>query len=132
MEGKRTIPEDMVWQELGGQTVVVDPGRRVTWVLNSTATRIWREIRSGASVEAVARAISSALGLDAGLVFEEVASFCRELGRRGLLSDTSCLASAAPSWSARAGILWPVPQILQQARSPKPRRPSPEGTSGPW
>jgi hypothetical protein len=101
--------------------------------LNSTATRLWKELAAGVPVDAAARKLAGVLGADPARACEEFAAFCCELGQRGLLLNTAHLAVALAGRSSRSHVFGTAPRIIRQARLHKPPGggANPAGPTGP-
>jgi hypothetical protein len=123
----------IVWEEIGGETVVVDPARNTAWVLNSTATRVWKRLCDGLSPEAIAAELAGA-GRAASDVLAEISAFVAELSGLGLLRSGAVLAYA-PASPGAAGTsaapkaepsLKPAPRVRRTLPLEKgPKRPHP-------
>jgi hypothetical protein len=126
--------KDVVWDEVAGEAVLVRPSSRRTWVLNSTASFVWRRCDGRVTIDQIARALAAATGAEFRSIKEDVLAFCAEL-------EGACLLSPAPAsvpTSALAGkggafsVPYIPPLIRLKSLSARPRgRPSPRGISGP-
>jgi hypothetical protein len=76
---------DVVWEEIDGEAVLVSTAVQKTWVLNATASLIWKCCDGTISLETLARRIAGGCGREAGRVKAELVEFCREMEQRGLL-----------------------------------------------
>lgn len=126
---------DVVWEELDGEAVLVSTSAQKTWVLNATASLIWKCCDGQISLEAVARRLARAGGREAGRVKRELQAFCQILEQKGLLSTAraamgSMTGERLPAELCFAGLSLP-PQIKMETTSMGLRgRPSPRGVTG--
>jgi hypothetical protein len=101
--------EEVIWEAVDGETVLVEPRTGRTWLLNAAAARIWR------ACDGLTR------------FNQEGAAFCRQLALRGLLSPSAPLSGAGTAVCFSG-----VPAIRPHGFGTGPRhRPSPRGLSGP-
>ncbi len=99
--------KNVVWEEVDGGALLVDPATGARWVLNAAAAAVWK-LCNGTSV--------------AG----ESAAFCAALAGAGLLQPAAGLAA-----ESRMSVLGtPSFQALGAGHGAR-RRPSPGGVSGP-
>lgn len=89
---------DIVWEEFDGEAVLVSSSAKGTWVLNPTACFVWKNCDGRTNLEAMARHLAAAAGLEPSRVKHEVLAFCRELEEQGLVSAAR---HAAESLAAR-------------------------------
>jgi len=89
------IPDQVVWEELGGEAVVMHVELNTCCVLNTTGARVWRNIAHGTSIEEIALGLSSQSRYEVTRALSDVASFVCQLTKMGLLGDTVVESSAA-------------------------------------
>ena len=111
--------EQVAWEELDGELLLVQAGTRRMWRLNAAAAAIWR-----ACTGRVNACDGKALRLSS-----ECAAFCRRLERKGLLTEIGAPALQYAGPALRSG--GPLPQMQELSFGSGPRhRPSPRGLSG--
>jgi hypothetical protein len=101
--------DEVIWETLDGEALLVEPRRGRTWLLNAAAARIWRACDGLTRFNA------------------EGAAFCRQLASLGLLTPSAQFSGGgtAVCFSGR-------PTIRAHGFGAGPRhRPSPRGSSGP-
>ena len=126
--------KNVVWDEIDGEAVLVSTSEQKTWVLNATASIIWKCCDGTISIEALARRIASECGREASRVKAELASFCREMEQRGLLmggrASGAVYGESVPGSFCFKGFSLP-PLIKMESLSLGIRgRPSPRSVSG--
>jgi hypothetical protein len=117
---------DVVWEELNGDALLVSPPTGRRWTLNTTATGIWKLCDGGADLYDLVRRFST-------VSQREIAEFCSLFGELGLLTQGTAIA---PVQAASGGIAMmstePPPMFRELGvGSGSRRRPSPRGNSGP-
>lgn len=80
------IPEEIVWVEVDGETVVYDERRKQVHLLNPTASLVWSAIDGRASLGQIAEELSGAFGAEPAVVRSDVLELVRELTEMGLLA----------------------------------------------
>ncbi len=80
------IPEEIVWVEVDGETVVYDERRKQVHLLNPTASLVWSAIDGRASLDQIAGELSGAFGAEPAVVRSDVQELVRELTELGLLA----------------------------------------------
>ena len=121
--------EDVIWEELDGEALLVNPETKSSWRLNSTATLIWRHCTGAHGIMELARAIARKTGAELRRVEREVAAFCGELQQKGLLQTGAGLGSAPMAFSGLGS--YTTPSMLSRSLAGGRRRPTPRGNSGP-
>src|SRR6185295_14312035 len=86
----------IVWEELEGEALLVNPETKSSWRLNATATQIWRHCTGAHGLTELARAIARKTGAEVRKVEEEVAALCRRLEGAGLLRAATATSGSAP------------------------------------
>jgi hypothetical protein len=122
----------VVWEELDGEALVVNPATKSSWLLNPTATLIWRHCTGAHGLTELARALARTTGAEARKVEREAVAFCRRLQQAGLLRSSEAAAyGTAPM--AFAGLnSYSAPDMLSRGLTAgSRRRPTPRGNSGP-
>jgi len=125
---------DVVWDEIDGEAVLISTSEQKTWVLNATASIIWKCCDGTISIEALARRIARECGREASRVKSELLDFCREMEQRGLfmggrVAGAACGESTLGSFCFK-GFSMP-PLIKMESLSLGIRgRPSPRNVSG--
>lgn len=76
--------DDLAFQGLLDQVVIVDARTRQVHVLNGTASRIWSLLEHETSAADLARALGQEYVVEAADAQAEVESFLRELEEKGL------------------------------------------------
>jgi len=135
MPGHWVRSKDVVWEELEGEAVLVSSSTEQTWVLNPTASFVWRHCDGRSGLEDMARSLANAGRQEIVRIREEIAAFCEELAGLGLLQPVPCVAGPAARQSAAyrfAGIYVPPGIRLHCSFGGGRRgRASPRGISGP-
>ncbi len=127
---------DVVWEELDGEAVLVSTTKQKTWALNAAASVIWKCCDGQISIEEIARRVAAACGREVGSVKREILEFCRELERKGLISISTMNLKTLSNQSlvanlSVAGFSLP-PKIIMESSSLGIRgRPSPRGFCNP-
>jgi hypothetical protein len=123
--------DEVVWEALDGETVLIQPRQGRTWLLNAAAAFVWRYCNGQTSSTEIARYLSHAGRHQTARVAEDVRAFCAELEALGLLSTarpTAALVTVEMSFSGP----YSPPRIRPRGFGVGPRhRPSPRGLSGP-
>ena len=122
--------KDVVWDEIDGEAVLVSTSEQKTWVLNATASIIWKCCDGSISIETIAKRIASECGREASRVKAELGDFCREMELRGLLMGERAHLSeqSIPGAVCFAGVSSP-PLIKMESLTLGIRgRPSPRGS----
>ncbi len=100
--------DDVAWEELGSEILLVHARTGARWILNATAAAVWQLC-------------------DGRRELAEAAAFCSGLRDMGLLREATCpqIAGAPVHFSA-------VPELrVLNASGNTRRRPTPRGVSGP-
>ena len=110
--------EELVWEELDGEAVLVQPRTGRTWRLNAAAAALWR------ACDGTTQQLSA-----------ECMAFCRRLELEGLLTriGAPALDVSTPMFecSGTALRVSELPQLQELSFGSGPRhRPSPRGLSG--
>lgn len=122
----------VVWEELDGEALLVNPATKSSWLLNPTATLIWRHCTGAHGLAELARALARTTGAEVRKVEREVAAFCRRLQQAGLLHAAAAPAGGGSTvaFSGLGG--YTAPAMLSRALTAgSRRRPTPRGNSGP-
>ena len=117
-----TRAENVIWEELDGSALLVNPGTGKRWSLNATAAALWKLCDGRLSLAEISASLSRPL--------DEIAAFCREFAKLGMLAPAP--ACAAPSGATFRLALTRPPSFKPHGLGTGPRRrPSPTGSSGP-
>lgn len=113
---------NIVWEEVGGRALVVHAQTGARWMLDASATQVWKLCEGCRSLADLARSLS--------LSQDEVKRVCEEFKRLGLMTDTPKaipipIDASANFKSAHSGF-----KALGLGAGPR-RRPTPRGVSGP-
>jgi len=130
-----TRSEEVVWQELEGEAVLVSPRLGYSWVLNATAAYLWRHCDGRTSLQALARRVADAAGLEVRQVLARLTEFSQELAKQGLLVPAAAAgATAAPLSGTSLALLrtkgWD-PNVRVKEQLAQPKKPKPRGFSTP-
>lgn len=84
--GKATIlaRSDMVWREVAGETVIVDPDGSVIMGLNGTGGRVWERLDGLRTLGDIAAELAETHGVDTDHVLSDVVAFAKVLVQRSL------------------------------------------------
>jgi len=80
---------DMVWREIAGETVIVDPDGEVIMGLNGTGGRVWDRLDGERSLGDIAGELAKDHGVDPDQVLGDVLAFAEQLIERNLASPAS-------------------------------------------
>ncbi len=118
---KRSV--GVVWEELGGEVLLVSPRSGARWLLNATAAAVWKLCDGTRSFAELSDTAACA----------EVARFCEALENLGLLiRSVEARRRAEPQLAACQMNFEATPHFRQlNAGAHGRRRPSPGGVSGP-
>jgi len=133
MPGQWVRASDVVWEELDGEAVLVSSSTQRTWVLNSTASFVWKHCDGSTSLHDIARGLAAAGCAEMHRVRRDVTAFCQELASVGLLSPAHRLAhaAAAPAAVCFARSYLPPGIRVTTTLGAGRGRPSPRGISSP-
>jgi hypothetical protein len=79
-----TLSQDVVWESLGDEVVVVAPQQQRGWTLNAAAGQIWSLAGKGLALPAIAQHLARQCGAAVKDVEAEVLAFARRLAGEGL------------------------------------------------
>jgi hypothetical protein len=118
---------DVVWEELDGEALLVSPSAGRRWTLNATATGIWKLCDGHLDLSGLAQRFSK-------VSRHEIAEFCALFGELGLLRESG---ASLPIQLTTGGTAFmsnqqtpPMFREVSLGSGPR-RRPSPRGNSGP-
>ncbi len=77
--------DELPFQRMKGETLVVDPKTREVHLLNETASRIWDLLEGGATVLDMVRSLSEEYEVDEATLTKQIAAFAIELEAKRLL-----------------------------------------------
>ena len=121
--------DELVWEALGEETLVVSPRSGASWSLKATASALWKLCDGSRSADELSRALAKASGRSLRALRAEIASSCATLAGAGLLrtapADGTALVARTADSNPSA-----IFRPLGLASGPR-RRPSPRGNSGP-
>jgi hypothetical protein len=127
--------ENVAWQEIDGEAVLVSTKARKTWVLNATASLIWKCCDGTMHLDVLARRIAKAGGREANRVKSEILEFCRVLEQKGLIRTAQISAgpnAELPAEMCFAGFSLP-PLIRMETTTVGARgKSSPRGVTTPF
>lgn len=121
--------DSVVWEELGDEALLVEPGKSHTWRLNRAAAFLWKHCDGTISLREIARALSNGVRAEARRIEADLAAFCARLETAGLLR-ASVAGAGAPQALYFSGLYAPPSLTTRHAGSSR-RRPGPRGISGP-
>jgi len=81
----RLRSDDLTWQELDGEIVVLDLRSSKYFVINGSGARLWERLASRASPEDLAAELETSYALEPATAREHATDFLSNLRRRGLL-----------------------------------------------
>ena len=82
---KLSVNPNVVFEQLDGQTVLLQLDGGVYYKLNATGSRVWALIQEHGDLEKVHDALASEYRVDPGTVREEVARLIEDLEGQGLV-----------------------------------------------
>jgi hypothetical protein len=80
-----SVPKDVVFRDLVGESVILDLRSGVYFGLNEVGTRIWQILSQDGDKEAVLRGLLQEFDVEEPRLRQELDSFVKELCERGLL-----------------------------------------------
>ena len=84
----RIRPSDSaIWENLGGELVLMNTKTLSMFSLNRTGTAIWLKITEGASIDEIISAIAAEFSISKGRALEDVQDLVSELHKKGLLEE---------------------------------------------
>lgn len=83
----RLRADDLTWQELDGEIVVLDLRSSKYYVINGSGTRLWERLAANASTEDLALELETTYALPPATAREHVSDFVSDLERKGLLES---------------------------------------------
>ena len=132
MNTKLIRSNDVVWEELEGQALLVHTRTGERWTLNAAALVLWKLCDGTRTVESLAKALAAITRWNLKECREELEHFAQSLSGTGLLQCAGAEGNtllAQPAQFSVGGML----RANYQGKSlgaPR-RRPSPRGNSGP-
>jgi hypothetical protein len=122
----------VVWEELDGETLLVNPITRATVRLNETASFVWKHCSSAITLSELARTLARKSGRELRRIEHELEEFCLQLSRGGFLQPATrrndCLSLNLAAFTGS----YEAPRFFARSLGHGPRkRPSPRGNSGP-
>lgn len=138
MDRKWVRSDDIVWEDLDGQTLLVQPATGKRLVLNATASKVWQLCDGRCSLSELVNEFATIRNSSLNGLQRELAAFCEELAAMGLLirggtSSHAQLAAVDFNGVLKRSGLTPGLTVrpLHLSSSGARRRPSPRGNSGP-
>ena len=134
MTTKRNLirSQDVLWEELDGEAVLVSTRLNRAWHLNAVGTYIWKHMDGATSYEAIVNGLCRGK-VELGRIKHDVMAFCAELEREGLLARSAQLTPQAAcntgSTCAFLGGIYDMPKWVKQHSAVRSSRPHPRGTS---
>ena len=83
-----TIPESVLWQEVGDEVVLLDVSGGEYHGLNDVASRIWRALEEHQDVDSAYEHLCEAYEVDPEVLRKDLDEFIKRLVEMGLLSVT--------------------------------------------
>ena len=122
-----TRAEYVVWDELDGEAMLVNPNTGARWTLNATALAVWKLCDGRRGVAELARMLDRSRA--------EIALFCQQFNQFGLLQPANVQTGASPAplnAVLMRGKLTGAPAFKSFGLGNGPRRrPTARGVSGP-
>ena len=118
---------DVVWEELDGQALLVHSRTGARWTLNAAALSLWKLCDGTRTTEALVGALAKATRRNLTECREELERFAQSLSASGLLQCGSAL-TAQPVQCSAGSVLYANFQGMSVGAR---RRASPRGNSGP-
>jgi hypothetical protein len=85
---KIEISEDVLFQEVGGETVLLDLDSEQYFGLDAVGTRIWQLLGEGAGAEAVVEALLEEFEVERATLAADVSTLLDQLAEAGLIRLT--------------------------------------------
>ena len=83
----RLRAEDLSWQELGSEIVVLDLRSSKYFVINGSGARLWERLAADASTDDLAEELEATYALPPATAREHASDFIDDLRRKGLLDS---------------------------------------------
>jgi hypothetical protein len=77
--------DDLTWQELDGEIVILDLKSSKYYVVNGAGARLWERLASNASTEDLAEELETAYALAPATARQHASEFIGDLRSKGLL-----------------------------------------------
>jgi hypothetical protein len=77
--------DQIIYKDLGGAPVLIDPYRRTLVQLNPTAHKIWLLLDGERPVTAIIEVLNAEFEIDPGKLEQDISSFLKELVRREMI-----------------------------------------------
>jgi hypothetical protein len=82
---KIEIPDDVLFQEVGGETVLLDLQSEQYFGLDAVGTRIWQLLGEGAGTDAVVETLLQEFEVERETLAADVSELLRQLAEAGLI-----------------------------------------------
>lgn len=83
----RLRKDNLTWQEIDGEIVVLDVRSSKYFVINGSGARLWERLAAEASTEDLADELATAYALAPATAHQHAAGFVSDLRRKGLLES---------------------------------------------
>ncbi len=77
--------EKVAWQDVGGEVLIIHPGRSTMIPLDRVGSRIWMLLDGARDAEAVAAGVCERFEVETARALKDVLAFLRDLEREGLV-----------------------------------------------
>ena len=84
-EDELEVSPDVASREIGGQLLLLTPDDDVLYTLNGSGKLAWEMLVRGIGVGEIAASIATTYGITVEQAGRDLADFCKELERRGIL-----------------------------------------------
>jgi hypothetical protein len=130
MQSKWMRSDNVVWEELNGEILLVNPRSGGRWLLNAAASAVWKLCDGTRSAGELAARVVCGAGREARA---EIAAFCASAERLGLLQSAAHSTCATDTRLATGTMNFDAAPVFRElgAGHGTRRRPSPGGVSGP-
>jgi len=75
----------VLYQEIAGESVLLDLASEQYFGLNAVGTRVWRCLESGLDLESIIRAVESEFAVDSATARADIQALLRQLLEAGLI-----------------------------------------------
>ena len=85
---KIEISDDVLFQEVGGETVLLDLGSEQYFGLDAVGTRIWQLLGEGAGAQTVVETLMAEYDVEREILVADLSSLLDQLAKAGLIRLT--------------------------------------------
>ncbi|MGE0444445.1 MAG: PqqD family protein [Vicinamibacterales bacterium] len=87
-DARLRVPDDVVFREIAGESMILHLGSGIYFGLDGVGTRAWQLLAEHGSIEGVVSAMATEFDADASTISADVTALVNELLRKHLLEIT--------------------------------------------